>query len=167
LMTPLPPRLTLFPYTTLFRSKVAMTHGVPVEVVGRQVGQVAASTAVTTHHLVLAGRDVLVMAREDDQVVGLRERCRIHAGGEVAVGEVIDAAVTPHQPVQEVQVVLTEVRRNAPSQIVPAEPRRGALVPRDVPAVSPAVPVLVLEVVGLPRERGHDHGDAMLADAPR
>src|SRR5436190_1255897 len=68
---------------------------------------------------------------------------------------------------QEVQVVLTEVWGNATADVMPSEAYGCALVPRGVPGVTPPVAVLVLEVVGLPGERRHDHGDPMLAEVRR
>src|SRR6266487_3689500 len=126
--------------------KIPMSHGVPIEVVGGEVSEIAAQIAVAAHDPEFGGRDVLVMAGKDDQVICVPESCSARTRGDVTVGEVVDPAIPPRQPVQEVQVVLAEMWGDATAKVVPAEPNGCTLVPRRVPGIAPAVAVLILEV---------------------
>ena len=133
----------------------------PEEVVGRQEQQVAAAVAKAGDGGQLAVGDVLVVAREDDQVVGRGEACR-GRGLQLVIGDRVHRDAVLDQPLLERHVVAAEERRDA----TPQERARqidGGRWPARVPGVTPAVAVGVVEVVGLPRV-GRDHdGDPVLA----
>src|SRR5438105_11017738 len=84
--------------------------------------------------------------------------------GEVAVGEEVDLLARLDQPVEEGQVVGAEVRRHAAGEVWPGEESPVLLPPR-VPGVASAVPVVVAEVVGLPRVGRKDDEHVILADS--
>jgi hypothetical protein len=132
----------------------------PEEVVRGQEHQVPAEVPVAGDDVVLAGRHVLVVAGEDDDLVGAGERAAGARGLEVGVGEDVDVLARPREPLEERQVVAAEVVRDAAVQERPAE-LDGVHAPLRVPA--PAV----AQVVGLPGQRGEDDRDAVLAEPAR
>ena len=122
----------------------------PEEVVRGEEREVAAAgrgSARSTSYACV--RHVLVVPREDDQVVGAREPVAARDALEVVVGEKVDALARLREPAQEPQVVAAEVRRHAAVEEraarVDAVRRAGR-----VPGVADAVSVVVAEVVGLP-----------------
>src|SRR5437588_7645339 len=122
----------------------------PVEVVRGEEHEVPAEVAEPPDEPIDMARDVLVVSREDDQPVEARELGAAPELLEVRVREVVGGVLPPRRPMQEVEVVVREMRRDATIEERPPErdPRSGVR-PR-VPGVAPAVAVHVLEVVGLP-----------------
>ena len=85
----------------------------PEEVVRREEDEAAAAVAEALDRVVLGGRHVLVVAGEDERVVGPAERRRVADGVELGLGQDVDLLARPAQPVQEVEVVAPEVGRDA------------------------------------------------------
>ena len=131
----------------------------PEEVVRGQEHQVPAQVAVAPQHVVRVLGRVLLVAGEDDEVVRPRERVAAPERLQVVVGEHVGALAGPVQPRHEGQVPVLEPERDAEVEVRPREvdaaDRAG-----DVPAVAPAVAVLVVEVVRLPGVRREDDRDA-------
>ena len=131
-------------------------HDVPEEVVRREEREVAAEIAVALHDVVDLLRHVLLVTREDDEVVELREVVARRELLEVFVGEVVRLLARVHEEAQEPALQRAVVRRLPRVEVRPSErdvvPLRIA-----VPRVGLAVAVRVVEVVGLPRVgRQHD-----------
>src|SRR5205823_7572654 len=89
--------------------RVAARSDAPVEVVGGQKGQAAPEVSELTYDPVDPRGDVLLVAREDDQVVRAPEQPAGPAAAEVRIREVLDLAARPGEPVQEPEVVVAEV----------------------------------------------------------
>lgn len=84
------------------RHHVAVLDRPPEEVVGRQKDEMAAVTSVGGDGVELVRRDVLVVAREDDQAIALRKPCPGDgAAVQICVGEVVDVAVCCDEPADE------------------------------------------------------------------
>src|SRR5437763_11186434 len=85
-MIPRPPRSTLFPYTTLFRSRIG--------VVGRVVRQVRQSAAVRAHNIDFV---VAVAVRHEGDSVARGRPCRpVVAAGYVRGDHLLAGAVGVH-----------------------------------------------------------------------
>jgi hypothetical protein len=106
------------------------------------------------------------MAGKDDEVVRVRQLVAGREGLEVVVGQEVHVLPGAVQPGDEVEIPVAEAERDAEVEERPLEVdvSRGAA---DVPAVAPAVAVLVPEVVRLPGVRREDDGDVRGRDAPR
>ena len=109
---------------------------------------------------------VLLVSREHEQVVGARERHAGSRGFEVVVGEEIHVLVRPVQPRDELEIPIVEAKGNAEIEERTFQVD-GAISSRDVPRISPTVPVCVPEVVGGPRVRSEDDRDAVFAEPSR
>ena len=140
------------------RQPLSVATHLPEEVVRREEEEIAAQVAIALDDVVRVRRDVLGVAREDDEVV---RRCQPIAARErrdVVVREEVDLLPGPVQPGDEVEVPVPEPVRDAEvekrARKVDASCRAA-----HVPAVAPAVAVLVPEVVGLPGVRGEHDGD--------
>jgi hypothetical protein len=121
-----------------------------VEVVRCEEGEVAAEISVALDHVVGVRRDVLLVAREDDEFVALRELRAARDRVEIVVGEEVRAEPMSVEPCDEVEVPVVEAKRNPEVEIRPL--KVDAPVPGgDVPRVAPAVSVVVFEVVCRPR----------------
>ena len=135
------------------------------EVVRREEHEVAAEIAVALDDVVGVGRDVLLVAGEDDQVVRTGEQVAGDAL-EVVVREDVRLDPPLREPAQEPAVVAAELGRRAALEVRPGEvDARDARV--RVPRVADAVAVDVAPVVGLPRVGREDDGDAVLAERRR
>ena len=106
-----------------------MPDGVPVEVVCGEVGQISAEVPVRANHPKLARRDVLVVARKDHQVVRPGQRRTAWGSCRIGIGQIVDAVASPGEPVEELEVVLAEVRRDAAAQIVTTKPNGRLGIP--------------------------------------
>ena len=146
--------------------RVTLADDAPEEVVRRQEHQVPTAVPVLLDDVVLALRHVLVMAREHDEVVCLRERAPLGTVLDIALGQVVDVAAGAGEPAEEGQVVPAEVVRDAAVEVGTAEGDLR-LLPGGVPGVAFAVLVVVPEVVALPGDRRQDDGDAVLAQPAR
>ena len=138
--------------------RLSNTIDAPEEVVRAEKHEVSAEVAIARHRVVLALRHVLVMAREDDQAVQLREPVAGDAL-DVVLGEHVDLAPRVREPAQEGVVVAPELRRHAAVEERAQRVDGRALVPPVVPGVRLAVTVGVAVVVGLPRIGRLDHRD--------
>src|SRR5206468_12209287 len=100
-----------------------------------------------------------------DQGVRLRElvsACALELG----VRDDVDLLVGVDEPAEPPSLVVLEVRRRAAVEEGPAEPCAWLTCTR-VPGVGAPVAVVVAMVVGLPRLRRHDDGDAVDAQVLR
>src|SRR5262249_18730618 len=113
-----------------------------VEVVRREEEQIPAVVPIPADDVVLVLGHVLLMPREDEQVVPLRELVATADAVEVVVGEEVDLLAGPVEPRDEVEVPVVEAERNAEVEKRTLEVDAG--VPADVPRVAPAVAVRVL-----------------------
>ena len=80
------------------------------EVVGREEGEVAAGVPVARDQVVRVGRDVFLVAGEDDQPVA----AQLPGAGdalEVVVGDEVRLVATPPVPAQEAEVEAPELLR--------------------------------------------------------
>jgi len=93
----------------------ATLHAV-IEVVRRQEHQVAAPVPIRLHYVVHVRAHVLLMTREDDEVVEPRKMRSAVDALEVVVGEHIGVLAVQGKPPQERLVVAAEVRGNPPVQ---------------------------------------------------
>ena len=134
----------------------------PEEVVRREEHQVAAEVAKAHHETELARGHVLVVAGEDDEVIRPAQPSRVRDALEVGLGQIVHRSVVPGQPVQERKVVRPEPQRHASVSERPCQ-SKAAPSPVRVPGVRGSVAVVVPEVVGLPGERGQNHGHAVLS----
>ena len=125
---------------------VAAADDAVEEVVRREEREVAAEVAVALGEVVLVRRHVLVVAGEDDQVVGVREPVAAGDGVEVVVGEEVRLLAVQGEPAHEAAVVAVVVGRHASVDEGPRE--------EDGMDSSVGIPrVAVLEVVRLPGVR--------------
>ena len=146
------------------RQHVAALDDPPEEVVGREEREVAAEVAVALDDVVLVRRDVLVVAGEDDQVVGARELARRSRArrGPRRRGR--------RRPAPSARASAGTAGRSGGSGTA----RRGSGTGgRAAPSWSlpvarttcrRPVAVVVAEVVGLPRVRRQDDGHTVLAE---
>src|SRR5688572_32068872 len=83
-----PPRSTLFPYTTLFRSDLAQAHGQPLE--GTCEGQMACSTC----HVIVAAEDFDRLPRASEEEEDLLDlAARVTRTSRLACQIVLDEAL--------------------------------------------------------------------------
>jgi len=135
------------------------------EVVRRQEGEVAAEVPVRLDDVVHVRRHVLLVPREDDEVVKSGEAAPALQALEIVVREEVHLSVRPRQPLEETELVAAEVERNAV-----VEERAGevdAVARIGVPGVADAVAVHIAKVVRLPGVRGQDDRDPRLSEATR
>ena len=115
------------------RERVPAAVDAPEVVVRREEHEVPAQIAEALDDVVLAGGDVLVVARKDDQVVGPRKRVTAPRLLEIELGQIVDLEPLHLEPAEERQVVVAEVRRNATVEEGPRQVDRldlGVFVPR-------------------------------------
>ena len=138
----------------------------PEEVVRGQEHQAPAEVAVAPDDVVDVLGHVLLVPGENDQVVRAPQGIAAADPLEVVIREVVDLLARPLQPRDEAQVPVPEAKGDAEVEVGPAQVDRpgGAA---DVPAVAPAVAVLVEEVVGLPGVGGEHDRDLVLAERTR
>ena len=142
---------------------IAVPFDPVVEVVRRQERQVSAAVPVRLHDVVHMGGDVLLVTREDHEVVEPRELRAVPNTLEIVVGKDVRGVGAQAQPPEETLVVAAEVRRDAavqerPGEIDAADPRIG------VPGIAGAVVIDVTKVVGLPRTCRKHNGHAALPE---
>src|SRR6185312_637067 len=126
--------------------RVAGAVDLPEEVVRGEEHQVAAEVAVALDDVVDVPGHVLLVAREDDEVVRAAQLVAALDALEVVVREEVDLLAGPAQPRNEAQVPVVEAEGHAEVEERPREVD-GRARPADVPAVAPTVAVGVEEVV--------------------
>src|SRR5439155_3215952 len=132
------------------------------EVVGREKGEVAAEIAEAADNVVLVLRHVLLVTREDDEVVVSRELVAALYRRKVVVGEKVHVLPGLVQPGDELEVPVVEAKRDA--EVEKRTVEIDAPAASDVPRVAPPVTVRVLEVVRRPGVRREYDGDAVSAE---
>src|SRR5207244_2491733 len=111
-----------------------------VEVVRGEKRKVPACVAVMLDHVVLMSCDVLLVSREDDEVVPPCQLLAAGDGTEIVVGEEVHRSAGPVEPRDELQVPVVEAKRHAEVEKGPLQVD-AAVAPADVPRVAPAVAV--------------------------
>jgi hypothetical protein len=88
-----------------------------VEVVRCEEGEVAAEISVALDHVVGVRRDVLLVAREDDEFVALRELRAARDRVEIVVGEEVRAEPMSVEPCDEVEVPVVPTSRTTAERV--------------------------------------------------
>ena len=116
------------------REQVSPSHDPPVEVVRGKEHEVASTIAVRLHQVVFAGRHILVVAWEHDEVVRSTERARALDGLEVGFDRTSTSLRVQGEPLREREVIAEAVRDAAVEVRTPE--LHGLSAPVGVPGVS-------------------------------